>query len=763
MVNIGRSSVSLIKSSLISGFLLLAAACSTDAHRALFPLELQVDPVAAKSWAEQNEALERLLKADPELRKYVADMVEAVQAELSEERQQWNAAANHWLAALKLDRGAVGKLSFQRWIAVQAQLDPAHSENSEALARILLAATKDGEESPFLKKQSLTDKAALSKKIQSLIVLAPQPILGPPAAAVLPAPNSFAGSDDLYWELRAKALCKKNLDAKWISWVSSLSEAQRIYWDALLANCDGESAKAAGLFKQSLSGLSSRPQDKARAVRSAELLIQNLKAIGDRAAATEAYQSQSLLLKRNDLPLDLLKWSAFEKQKRFIESVYWVGRNRAMQGDYERAKIAAHEGLDTINILQNLSRGSKEQAVVTALKADGLNILASRIAYEQLDFATALSLNKVALETPNLSVEWRQRLLWAEGWYDYRKGDKELAIKAWNVFLSEKLEDSLRTKALFWTGRAYWELNRKASAETAFAELQKIAPLSFYSVVGIPAIDPDVKWSETFKGAKPSKLSKFDDFDWGAYRDDAEALKRFHRLEIALGAKLKTLYSGLGQELFDQINGKPKLLADVEPSLYASRLLNMAQQYILAISLSSQINQSQPGLWEEYPEQLLVFFPRPYPAEVARASSENFLEPELIWGLSRQESSFRSTVESPVGAIGLMQLMPATAQDMARSKGINPSGMAERLKEADLNIQLGSFYLAKLGKRYKNKWPCAIAAYNAGEYVVDTWIARRDASDLIIWAEGLSFGETSSYVKNVWRNWEVYNWLSKQG
>ena len=763
MVNEGRSSPfgSLLKSSLIGGFVLLAAACSTDSHRALFPLELQVDPVVS-SWAQKNEDLERVLKADPDLRKYALDIVEAAQAELSEERQQWDAAANHWLAALKLDRGSVGNLAFQRWVAVQAKLDPANGENSEALARILLAATKDGEESPFLKKKALTDKVALSKKIQALIIPLPQPIIGAPVLAVLPVPTTFVGTDDLFWEARAKTVCRKSLDTKWIAWVNGLSQGQRFYWNGLLANCDGESAKAAGLFRQALSELSSKAQDKVRAVRSAELLIQSLKAIGDRTAATEAYHSQSLLLQRTDLPLDLLKWSVFDKNKRFIESVYWVARNRAMQGDYERAKIAAHEGLDGIPVLQSLSRGPKEQLIVTDLKVEGLNILASRIAYEQLDYATALALNRVALNTPNLSTEWRLRLQWAEGWYDYRKGDKELAIKAWKIFLGDKLEDSLRIKALFWTGRAHWELNQKASAKLAFEELQKIAPLSFYSVVGIPAIDPDVKWTDNFKAAKPSKLSKFDDFEWGAYRNDAEAIKRFHRLEIVLAAKLKTFYSGIGLDLFEQISGKPKLVAETEPSLYATRLMNMAQQYNLSISLSSQINQSQPGLWADYPEQLLIFFPRPYPAEVAKASAETFLEPELIWGLTRQESSFRTTVESPAGAIGLMQLMPATAQDMARNKGINPSGMSERLKEADLNIQLGSFYLGKLGKRYQNKWPRSIAAYNAGEYVVDTWIARRDASDSITWAEGLSFGETSSYVKNVWRNWEVYKWLRKR-
>ncbi len=746
----------LFRQGLLGSLLLSAAACSTDSHHALFPIELVAKVQREASWSQQQADLEKLLKEEPTLRVYVEDLLAVVKAEVAEESMAWDQASQLWLRALKLDSGAVGKVSLQRWVAVQAKADPASGTSPEALARILLAATNEGEDSAFLKKQALTTKKALTRKFQGF--------LGPKADAFtppapLPSPENYNRSDAVFWEARAQAVCGKSLDNKWLMWVSGLSEAQRIYWNGLLANCEGEPNKASVFFKQAVAELSAEAADRARAVRAAELQIQTLKAIGDRKGAADAYQNQSQLLKSSDLPLDLLKWSAFEKQKRLIESLYWVARNRAMLGDYERAKIAAHEGLDGIPLLQSLNQDAKDTQAAIDLKSDGMHILSSRVAYEQLDFTTALSFNKLALETPEISTEWRQRLEWSEGWYQYRKGDKVEAIKAWDVFLREKLEDSLRIKALYWQGRAHWELNQKSSADAAFEELQRISPLSFYSVVAVPQIDPERKWSDPFKRVKASKLSKLANFAWGAYGQDAEAIRRFHRLEAAVGAKLTAYYTGLGQELFDQINAKPKLMAEVEPSLYASRLFEMAQQHILAISLSSDLSQRHAGLWEDYPEQLLIFFPRPYRSEVARYAQSNFIEAPLIWGIARQESSFRPEVTSPVGAIGLMQLMPATAQELARSQGISTKDMRERLRQPELNIQLGSLYLAKLGKRYQNKWPRAIAAYNAGEYVVDTWMLRRDAPDLTVWAEGLSFGETSSYVKNVWRNLEVYRWL----
>ncbi|RYZ60279.1 MAG: hypothetical protein EOP07_01170, partial [Proteobacteria bacterium] len=423
---LSQVSHSLVRRSLLAGLMLLGAACSTDSHRALLPIELESTAVPKTSWAQQSEDLERILKDSPDLRVHVADLLEAVAAELSEERGQWAEASAHWLNALKIDRGTIGKRAFERWALLQIKIDPATGSNPEALARMLLSVTKEGEDSAYLKKQSLTSRASLTKKLQPLVGVR---VLGPVVIATLPTPDSFAASD-LLWEARAKAVCKKSLDSKWISWERGLGEGERHYWNGLLAQCEGESRKAASLYKDALDKLQDAPEDRARSVRAAELYIQVLKAIGDRRGATEAYHSQSQILKRSDLPLDLLKWSPYDKQRRYVESLYWVARNRAMEGDYERAKLAATEGLEVIPELERLAPNAKSKAEATELKIEGLHVMASRISYEQLDFATALSLNKQALETPGINKEWRQRLLWSEGWYEYRKGDKNLAIKS---------------------------------------------------------------------------------------------------------------------------------------------------------------------------------------------------------------------------------------------------------------------------------------------------------------------------------------------
>ena len=115
--------------------------------------------------------------------------------------------------------------------------------------------------------------------------------------------------------------------------------------------------------------------------------------------------------------------------------------------------------------------------------------------------------------------------------------------------------------------------------------------------------------------------------------------------------------------------------------------------------------------------------------------------------VARRESAFNPQARSPVGAMGLMQLMPGTAKDMARQSGINISDTAEVFDPA-LNIDLGSGYLAGLLKRYNNNRVLALAAYNAGPHRVDGWLDDHD-TPFDVFIESIPFYETREYVQAV--------------
>ena len=136
------------------------------------------------------------------------------------------------------------------------------------------------------------------------------------------------------------------------------------------------------------------------------------------------------------------------------------------------------------------------------------------------------------------------------------------------------------------------------------------------------------------------------------------------------------------------------------------------------------------------------------------------LDPALALGIIRQESSFDSATTSPVGARGLMQLMPATAAAVARQMGL-PAPLPALTGDPALNVRLGSFYLRSLLDQFGGVVPYAVAGYNAGPGRVGEWTAasgdpRVDGSDMIDWIELIPFGETRNYVQRVIENTVIY-------
>jgi soluble lytic murein transglycosylase len=136
-------------------------------------------------------------------------------------------------------------------------------------------------------------------------------------------------------------------------------------------------------------------------------------------------------------------------------------------------------------------------------------------------------------------------------------------------------------------------------------------------------------------------------------------------------------------------------------------------------------------------------------------------DPALILAVARQESVFNTWVVSSAGARGLMQLMPATAETMARRLGL-PYNQGLLTGDPEYNIRLGSFYLKGLLERYRGDLALVLAAYNAGPSRVEEWLRlhgdprRRDRHALIDWIELIPFKETRNYVQRVLENHEIY-------
>ncbi|MEJ1976475.1 MAG: lytic transglycosylase domain-containing protein [Acetobacteraceae bacterium] len=145
---------------------------------------------------------------------------------------------------------------------------------------------------------------------------------------------------------------------------------------------------------------------------------------------------------------------------------------------------------------------------------------------------------------------------------------------------------------------------------------------------------------------------------------------------------------------------------------------------------------------------------------LAAAPPAGPVEPALALGLIRQESNFDTEAASPVGARGLMQLMPTTAQAVAKKLG-EPSNLTALSTDPAYNMRLGTAYLAGLLDQFNGSVPYAVAGYNAGPSHISEWLANNGdpasgSVDIIDWIELIPFGETRNYVQRVIENLVIY-------
>ena len=157
------------------------------------------------------------------------------------------------------------------------------------------------------------------------------------------------------------------------------------------------------------------------------------------------------------------------------------------------------------------------------------------------------------------------------------------------------------------------------------------------------------------------------------------------------------------------------------------------------------------GLWKSA-------YPRAFEQEVNHFSRQFGIEKEFIWGLMRAESRYKQDISSPVGARGLMQLMPHTATQVSRLLG-DESFDPSLLVLPEVNIRLGTRYLQRLSKKFKGQLPLMAAGYNAGPHRVESWLSTFGHLEMDEFIEHIPFVETRKYVKKVTRNYGVYRAL----
>jgi len=324
------------------------------------------------------------------------------------------------------------------------------------------------------------------------------------------------------------------------------------------------------------------------------------------------------------------------------------------------------------------------------------------------------------------------RMRWAQ--IHLARGEVEAAREVFRAYLAEFPDGRRWEEASYWGARAASMAGDSAEARALLARLQGESPLSYYTF--LTDTRDGGSFSPDLSGSGP-----LPDPEWLPGELEALALLEEAGLEDGAAARVSAMRTAAGDS--------EELLLRLAVALHeAGRTLD-------GIRLGLELRRRGRD-WDLTLAR--VVYPFPYRELVTARAEELGLDPFLLAGIIRQESAFVPAIVSPAGAIGLMQVMPATGRQLAGR--IGPGGFrTETLETPELNVHLGSRFLADMLRRYDNDIPLVLSAYNAGPTRANRWRTFPEAEDPHRFTERIPFGETRGYVKNVTRNRALYRWL----
>ncbi len=150
-------------------------------------------------------------------------------------------------------------------------------------------------------------------------------------------------------------------------------------------------------------------------------------------------------------------------------------------------------------------------------------------------------------------------------------------------------------------------------------------------------------------------------------------------------------------------------------------------------------------------------FPVLWEATVSAEAGRHRLDPAWVHGVMRSESALSESARSPAGALGLMQVTPATARRLARAHGLRYNG-SDQLKSAEHNIRFGTTFMRELLDRFGQNPVLVAGAYNAGPEAVERWLDSRAVTEPAAWIESIPYFETRDYIPRVLAFTAIYDW-----
>jgi soluble lytic murein transglycosylase len=308
-------------------------------------------------------------------------------------------------------------------------------------------------------------------------------------------------------------------------------------------------------------------------------------------------------------------------------------------------------------------------------------------------------------------------------------------------------DTGFRSAAGYWLARVFERMDSLDIATRLWRSVAQSDPLSYYGYVS------QVSLKENGQENSAPQIVNCNTEAWiSAWAGECSPLSQYESGRLERGLKL--IESGLtdvGESEFDRIDTDNPLKALVLARAYSSAGLDYK-----AISLAEGIISKGIGSGaKDIPTELVrMAYPLSFIPAALRASDSTGVDPFLVLAIMRQESRFLPDAISPVGAVGLMQIMPNTGEAIAKETGRNEF-RPDDLLNPDVSVSLGSYYVKEQAGEL-GSIELALAAYNAGPDVVRKWTKRKDIPQIDLFTEMIPYKETRLYVKAVLANEWTY-------
>lgn len=320
------------------------------------------------------------------------------------------------------------------------------------------------------------------------------------------------------------------------------------------------------------------------------------------------------------------------------------------------------------------------------------------------------------------------RYLWRLGWQAFTKRDYTVAIGYWSELESLYPATNTARSGQYWTARSHEVLGHDARSREIYRGILAADTGDFYGRHALARLGE----GHGLDTAEPSHPTE-------PWPEDPELDRALWLSDLGLDEFALLELEGLAQ------TADRRSYCAVEAIVLAriGRRRESIQSLVCAFPALGRPHQSA------VPESALrLYYPLDFRQLIEQRAEEQGLSPFLVFAMVRQESAFDTAARSWAGAHGLMQLMPATARELAKRMGLEYS--TARLGDPDFSIRLGTRYFRQVLEMFDGNQELALAGYNGGPYrIKKLWRQAGNDPELDRFVEGLSLEETKTYVKRI--------------